>query len=94
VKAAFRLPDALKMHDGVGKWILRKWLEKRLPIARSFAAGRCRDRRSGQGTAAVRPHPPAVRIGPLEAAVLRAVAPAAILRLPPVGDVFETLAAN
>ena len=26
--AAFRLPDGMKVRDGVGKWILRKWLEK------------------------------------------------------------------
>jgi asparagine synthase (glutamine-hydrolysing) len=35
--AAFRLPDGLKMRDGLGKWILRKWLEKNLPIANPFA---------------------------------------------------------
>jgi asparagine synthase (glutamine-hydrolysing) len=35
--AAFRLPDAMKLHDGMGKWILRKWLEKNLPMARPFA---------------------------------------------------------
>ena len=35
--AAFRLPDAMKLRDGVGKWILRKWLEKNLPMARPFA---------------------------------------------------------
>jgi asparagine synthase (glutamine-hydrolysing) len=35
--AAFRLPDAMKLRDGVGKWILRKWLEKHLPVARPFA---------------------------------------------------------
>jgi asparagine synthase (glutamine-hydrolysing) len=35
--AAFRLPDAMKLRDGVGKWILRKWLEKHLPMARPFA---------------------------------------------------------
>jgi asparagine synthase (glutamine-hydrolysing) len=35
--AAFRLPDALKMRDGLGKWILRKWLEKNLPVAKPFA---------------------------------------------------------
>ena len=35
--AAFRLPDALKLRDGLGKWILRKWLEKNLPMARPFA---------------------------------------------------------
>ncbi|MGE0224701.1 MAG: asparagine synthase (glutamine-hydrolyzing) [Acetobacteraceae bacterium] len=36
-EAAFRLPDALKLRDGMGKWILRKWLEKNLPVARPFA---------------------------------------------------------
>jgi asparagine synthase (glutamine-hydrolysing) len=35
--AAFRLPDAMKLRDGMGKWILRKWLEKNLPMARPFA---------------------------------------------------------
>jgi asparagine synthase (glutamine-hydrolysing) len=34
---AFRLPDAYKLRGGTGKWILRKWLEKYLPIARPFA---------------------------------------------------------
>lgn len=36
-EAAFRLPDALKVRDGMGKWILRKWLEKNCPAARPFA---------------------------------------------------------
>ena len=35
--AAFRLPDGMKVRDGFGKWILRKWLEKHLPMARPFA---------------------------------------------------------
>ena len=35
--AAFRLPDSMKLRQGMGKWILRKWLEKHLPIARPFA---------------------------------------------------------
>ncbi len=35
--AAFRLPDGLKVRGGMGKWILRKWLEKNLPVARPFA---------------------------------------------------------
>jgi asparagine synthase (glutamine-hydrolysing) len=37
VAAAFRLPDAMKVRDGMGKWILRKWLEKNLPMARPYA---------------------------------------------------------
>jgi asparagine synthase (glutamine-hydrolysing) len=35
--AAFRLPDAMKLRNGMGKWILRKWLEQHLPMARPFA---------------------------------------------------------
>ena len=35
--AAFRLPDELKLRRGMGKWLLRKWLEKNLPVARPFA---------------------------------------------------------
>ena len=35
--AAFRLPDRMKLRRGMGKWILRKWLEKNQPAARPFA---------------------------------------------------------
>ncbi len=35
--AAFRLPDGLKVRQGMGKWILRKWLEQNLPVARPVA---------------------------------------------------------
>jgi asparagine synthase (glutamine-hydrolysing) len=35
--AGFRLPDRLKVRDGRGKWLLRKWLETALPEARPFA---------------------------------------------------------
>lgn len=35
--AGFRLPDDLKLRRGMGKWLLRKWLEQNLPIARPFA---------------------------------------------------------
>ena len=35
--AGFRLPDALKVQDGRGKWLLRKWLERAMPAARPFA---------------------------------------------------------
>lgn len=35
--AGFCLPDELKLRGRMGKWILRKWLEKNLPIARPFA---------------------------------------------------------
>ncbi len=36
--AAFRLPDALKTQAGVGKWLLRRWLETRAPWSRPFAS--------------------------------------------------------
>ena len=36
-KAAFRLPDGMKLRDGLGKWILRKWLDKYLPVAQPLA---------------------------------------------------------
>ena len=33
---AFRLPDRLKVHHGLGKWLLRQWLQKSLPQSRPF----------------------------------------------------------
>ncbi|MSO85628.1 MAG: asparagine synthase (glutamine-hydrolyzing) [Rhodospirillales bacterium] len=36
----FGLPDALKVHHGRGKWLLRRWLETALPEARPFAPKR------------------------------------------------------
>jgi len=33
---AFSLPDHLKVRKGLGKWLLRKWLETALPAARPF----------------------------------------------------------
>ncbi len=35
--ASFRLPDHLKVRRGMGKWLLRRWLETRMPEARPFA---------------------------------------------------------
>jgi asparagine synthase (glutamine-hydrolysing) len=35
---AFRLPDAMKVHHGRGKWLLRQWLARHLPAARPFRA--------------------------------------------------------
>ena len=35
-KVAFSLPDDLKINKGLGKWLLRQWLEKVLPEARPF----------------------------------------------------------
>ncbi len=33
---AFRLPDRMKVHKGMGKWVLRRWLDKVLPVAGAF----------------------------------------------------------
>jgi asparagine synthase (glutamine-hydrolysing) len=33
---AFRLPDRLKVHKGLGKWLLRRWLQDKLPAAQPF----------------------------------------------------------
>ncbi|MHA1107964.1 MAG: asparagine synthase (glutamine-hydrolyzing) [Alphaproteobacteria bacterium] len=35
--AIFRLPDRLKVRNGTGKWLLRKWLAGRVPAADPFA---------------------------------------------------------
>ncbi|EFH13246.1 asparagine synthase-related protein, partial [Teichococcus cervicalis] len=32
-EAVFRLPDALKVRNGAGKWLLREWLARHLPAA-------------------------------------------------------------
>ncbi|MCW8951952.1 MAG: asparagine synthase (glutamine-hydrolyzing) [Rhodospirillales bacterium] len=36
-EAAFRLPDRLKVRDGLGKWILRRWLALRVADSGPFA---------------------------------------------------------
>lgn len=35
-QAAFRLPDAMKVRDGQGKWILRQWLARHFPASEPF----------------------------------------------------------
>jgi asparagine synthase (glutamine-hydrolysing) len=37
---AFRLPDDLKVHKRLGKWLLRRWLAETLPVADAFARKR------------------------------------------------------
>jgi asparagine synthase (glutamine-hydrolysing) len=37
---AFRLPDKLKIRNGLGKYLLRRWLERALPGSRPFAPKR------------------------------------------------------
>jgi asparagine synthase (glutamine-hydrolysing) len=37
---AFRLPDALKVNRGLGKWLLRRWLASRLPQSQPLARKR------------------------------------------------------
>jgi asparagine synthase (glutamine-hydrolysing) len=41
---AFGLPDALKIRDGMGKWLLRRWLDQRLPGAGALGRKRPRGR--------------------------------------------------
>jgi asparagine synthase (glutamine-hydrolysing) len=37
---AFRLPDRLKVRRGLGKWLLRRWLETGLSVAKPFSRKR------------------------------------------------------
>jgi asparagine synthase (glutamine-hydrolysing) len=37
---AFYLPDALKLRQGLGKWLLRRWVETKVPVAAPFAKKR------------------------------------------------------
>lgn len=37
---AFRLPDSLKLRKGLGKWLLRRWLETGMPKSRPFSRKR------------------------------------------------------
>ncbi|MCK6449557.1 MAG: asparagine synthase (glutamine-hydrolyzing) [Alphaproteobacteria bacterium] len=39
-KFAFALPDALKVRDDLGKWLLRRWVHERVPAADAFARKR------------------------------------------------------
>ncbi len=120
--AAFRLPDSMKLRDGVGKYILRKWLEKHLPMARPFApkqgftvpVGAWIKGQGGRLGPLVAAQPGVAEIADPErvVALFRGIRRwrdgfAAwkllfyalwhrrhIMGLPPVGDVFETLAAR
>lgn len=60
---AFRLPDSLKVKGGLGKWILRKWLEGAAPAAQAFAKKKGFTVPVGEWIAAE-----GARIGPLVAA--------------------------
>lgn len=61
--AAFRLPDSLKVKGGLGKWILRKWLQDAAPAAQAFAKKKGFTVPVGEWIAAE-----GARIGPLVAA--------------------------
>jgi asparagine synthase (glutamine-hydrolysing) len=37
---AFTLPDELKLRDGMGKWLLRRWVDQRVPQVKPFAPKR------------------------------------------------------
>ncbi|MCE2509996.1 MAG: asparagine synthase (glutamine-hydrolyzing) [Alphaproteobacteria bacterium] len=39
-RVAFRLPDRLKVQNGLGKWALRKWLAQKLPASKPFSEKR------------------------------------------------------
>ncbi len=39
-RLAYGLPDKLKVRDGLGKWLLRAWLNDRLPVADAFSKKR------------------------------------------------------
>ena len=39
-EAVFRLPDSLKVRGRLGKWLLRRWLADRLPVAEAFSRKR------------------------------------------------------
>ena len=60
---AFRLPDSLKVNRGLGKWILRKWLDGAAPAAEAFAKKKGFTVPVGEWIAAE-----GARIGPLVAA--------------------------
>jgi asparagine synthase (glutamine-hydrolysing) len=34
---AFHLPEAMKLHGRLGKWLLRRWLQRHCPAAEPFA---------------------------------------------------------
>jgi asparagine synthase (glutamine-hydrolysing) len=121
-EAAFRLPDGLKLRKGLGKWLLRRWLEKHVPVARPFApkqgftvpVGAWIKGRGTQLGLLVAAQPGVaeiadpVKVRSLFANIRRWRHGFAcwqllfyalwhrrhILGLPPVGDVFETLAAT
>lgn len=58
----YRLPDTLKVRDGLGKWLLRKWLDGHLPVARAFERKRGFSVPVGEWI-----HAHGARIGPLVA---------------------------
>jgi asparagine synthase (glutamine-hydrolysing) len=72
-RAVFRLPDALKVRGGRGKWLLRRWLERHCPSARPFAPKQGFTVPVGQWIAAQ-----GARLGPLVAAApgIAEIAPA------------------
>ncbi len=62
--ASFRLPDDLKIQNGLGKHLLRRWLDQKLPAARAFDRKRGFTVPVGEWIA-----PRAAAIGPLVAKI-------------------------
>ena len=60
-KVAFSLSDEMKIKKGLGKWLLREWLEKVLPEAQPFERKRGFTVRSGNGSKKRRPAGPLSR---------------------------------
>ncbi|MDG4719945.1 MULTISPECIES: asparagine synthase (glutamine-hydrolyzing) [Thalassospira] len=76
---AYQLPDRLKVRKGVGKFLLRSWLERCLPMAHPFAKKRGFTVPVGEWIAAK-----GKRLGPLvaqQAGVLEIADPAAVEKL-------------
>jgi asparagine synthase (glutamine-hydrolysing) len=86
VQAAFRLPDALKIRDGRGKYLLRLWLSRAMPASQPFARKQGFTVPIGAWIEAQAP-----RLGPLvasQAGVAEVAHPARVVRL------FERAAAK
>jgi len=83
---AFRLPDRLKVHRGLGKYLLRKWLARALPEAQPFAKKR--------GFTVPVADWIGERAGEVGSLVARSPGVAALCYPEPVKKLFESMAGN